>query len=141
MENIGDWLYIIIIAIAGISSFISSARKKSQQAEEQRQAQSRKAAENESIPTVQSPPSSSVVQPQPVYRQKTHQPSLKHTKYSFDKHLEGESSIAKYYTEPMTVGIESEDEKYASVTLDDLPADTNEWRKAFVYNEIFNRKY
>lgn len=181
MEHIENWLYLIIIAIAGISSFINSIRKKSQQAAEQQQQQQTQSNEpmdeGESgkreikdfweeiektlLPTPEKthiPEKAPVPQKkrEPIVRQRTspmtvrplstetkraYQSISEQSNYAFDKHLEGQSSIANYYTDSATSEMEIGDEIHASVTLNDLPTDTNEWRKAFVYNEIFNRKY
>lgn len=133
MENIGDWLYIVILVIAGISSLLSSIRKKSQQAAEQEQTQSHEITTNNDEEEI----NHRVVQPQP-YTKTSHQPLSAQKKYAFDKYQEGQSSMTQYNmdSEPMYI-----EEEHASITLEDLPSNTEEWRKAFIYNEIFNRKH
>ena len=147
MENIGDWLYVIIIAIAGIGSIISSVRKKAQQAQQQESQQTKPreiitedtfdddfwgnettkqyVPENKPIPTVQSQ----------FY---SLQSTPERTDYQYNKKQEGAQSFTHNHLE--TVFADNEEEK-SLITLEDLPADIDDWRKAFIHNEIFNRKY
>ncbi len=134
MENIGDWLYIVILVIAGISSLFSSARKKSQQAAEQKQTPPHEITTGNSEEEVDIP----AIKPQP-YIKNSYQSPLAQKKFSFDKDRKGQPSTTQHDTDSMPM--QAEEEKYASVTLEDLPSNTEEWRKAFIYNEIFNCKY
>ena len=148
MESIGDWLYVLILIIAGISSIFSSIRKKARQTSTQTQqtGQSQQTPAppreiikgdifdddfwGEKLPEKPAP----VVKPQP--KRKSYQTIAEQSNY-FNQTDEGQSSI-KTNTSPIFADNE---EEYASITLDDIPSEAEEWRKVFVYNEIFNRKY
>ena len=160
MENIGDWLYVVILIIAGISSIISSARKKAKQVSTKTQhtgqtQQSRQTQQvppreivkgdifdddfwgdktNQQLPKKKPVPS---IQPQPKTRQ-SYKGLPKQGEYNFNSVNEGQSSITK--NQANTTFADNEEE-YASITLEDLPSETEEWRKVFIHNEIFNRKY
>jgi len=156
MENIGDWLYVIIIIIAAISSIFSAIRKKSQQSSTQtqqtgqpQQAQQQQAQPHREIirgdvfdddfwgdKTKKLPEKPvPVVKPQPKTKQ-TYQTFPKQDEYG-SYQIEGQSSLTK---ENNPVFADNEEE-YTSITFEDLPSETEEWRKALVYNEILNRKY
>jgi hypothetical protein len=152
MENIGDWIYVIIIIIAAISSIFSSIRKKSQQAS----TQSQQTGQSQQTRQQQAPPPREVIRgdvfdddfwgdqtkkqtekPAPVVKP---QPKAKQTSqvdYRIFQTNEGQSSI----TNDNNPIFADNEEEYASITLEDLPSETEEWRKALVYNEILNRKY
>ncbi|MDR0699219.1 MAG: hypothetical protein LBG28_08395 [Tannerella sp.] len=112
MEEFGDWLYLIIIIIAGISSLIGTINKKNKEAAERKQ-------------------------PREIITENYSQPrKTRDNDYSiFKKDIEHAAPVALYTEE------EYDDDDNTSITVEDLPANTDEWRKAFVYNEIFNRKY
>ena len=120
MENIGDWLYIIILIIAGISSLISSISKKKQA-------------------TVQQPPREIITEGDSDYDYQFQPEATFHTERPNKKYIskQQEKPFATTKAEPPITEVE----EVPSITLEDLPSDTNEWRKAFIYNEIFERKY
>ena len=143
MEEFGDWIYILVIVIAGVSSMISSMRKKARQ-----DAEANKPREiindNNSEDNFWD-----VLTPQPEkkpviksYKRRDMPLSSitfgKQKKSFLDNYLEGQSAI----------DIEAPDESetlnavedYASITVEDIPRDAGEWRKVFIYNEIFSRK-
>ena len=128
MENIGDWLYVIILAIAGIASMIKSFGKKDKQNGEQEQQPGRTILDDIFDTTPQ------------VYENSVKAPHIetKQTKYRFHQQQEGVSSIAQTNTDAMFADIENE---HAQITAEDLPTNTEDWRKALIYSEIFNRKY
>jgi hypothetical protein len=157
MENIGDWLYVLILVIAGISSIFSSIRKKSQQATTQnqqnrqpQQARQQQAQphreiikedvfdddfwgdQTKKVPEMPAP----VAKPQPKAKQTSKVPPTQ-VNYDFYKINEGQSIFTKGNS-PIFADNEEEN---ALITLEDLPSETEEWRKALVYNEILNRKY
>ena len=150
MENIGDWLYIVIIVIAGISSIISSVRKKARQAQEQTSQQNQprevvigdifdddfwgSEATKEHVPENKPIP---VFQTQ-LQKQKSYSSVQKHIDYLFNKDSEGTPSEKLKTTD--TIFADNEEER-ALITLEDLPTDIDDWRKAFIHNEILNRKY
>ena len=140
MEEFGDWIYIIVIIIAGIASLISSTRKKARQLAEQNQPReiiTDKSDNDDSwddfIPQAETKP---VVKVQPERQAKPANLFLKnyHTPI-IDIFQEGQSDIQ--FSEDMPLVAE---EEYTSITVDNLPDNTDEWRKAFIYNEIFSRK-
>ena len=142
MENLGDWLYVVIIAIAGISSIISSTRKKAKEAAQQ--VPPREIIENEDeddfwgevAKDLQLPETKPV---QTVPKQQSFQPIQKQSKYNFFERQEGQPSIVKNET---TSFLEpTEEEENIPFTFEDLPENAEGWRKALVYNEILNRKY
>lgn len=117
MENIGDWLYMVIIIIAAISSFIGSIKKNKQTAEKR---QSREIIVAEDWKKTQT----------------THagyEPS--------DKNKEKDYHTFKKENTNSSLSTEDRNEENATISLEDMPANTDEWRKAFIYNEIFKRKY
>ncbi|MDR0574831.1 MAG: hypothetical protein LBG96_12530 [Tannerella sp.] len=154
MEEFGDWLYLIIIIIAGIGSLISSARKKARQMAEQNQPR-RTVTDNrheedpwyeeadpryeEAAPRQQLPEKKPVTAIKPERQPlSSYQSVTMQKKHYSDIRQEGESSIIRENTEFMSMDADKED---TSVTLEDLPDNLDEWRKAFVYQEIIDRKY
>ena len=141
MENIGDWLYVIILIIAGIASVISSAKKNAKQREEQKLPQETVSGdifddEFWGSQTSDSKPAP-VVAPKVEVRQ-VRQFEAKPKKNNFHQYQEGMSSITNTNMESIFTDIEDE---ISAVTIKDLPANAEDWRKAIIYNEIINRKY
>jgi len=137
MEEIGDWIYIVVIVIAGIASFISSMRKKTQQAAEQnRPREISSHPEEEDFWNEHTPPREVkpvfTVHPTPRSFQTVDQQNKKYA----DIFQEGHFVLQK--EEPMLI---DSVEEYPAITISDLPSETEDWRKAFVFNEIFHRKY
>ena len=142
MENLGDLLYVLIIIVVAIVSVVKSFQKKQQQAAEMQLPQPvetqdwdekelwdyREEGQRAILPEV-------IPEPVPVY-QSPKKPAQGKRMYGIQPGYVSSSSI-KYTDTPM----ESVDDDHAAVTLEDLPHDTNEWRKAFIYNEIFQKKY
>ena len=63
-------------------------------------------------------------------------PSVKNLPTTFlDFQQEGQSSIQQEELQSMAVI-----EEYANTTIDELAGNPGEWRKAFLYNEIFKHK-
>ncbi|MDR1722848.1 MAG: hypothetical protein LBR84_02760 [Tannerella sp.] len=129
MENLGDYFYIILLVIAGISSVIGSVGKNRKKAAERGPGEVIfEPAEPRPKPFVERP-----VQPKPRTKPQKRQPQI----------LE---SIDQTYTslfpkQEEATPILAVEEERAVVTIDDLPVTADDWCKAFVYNEIFNRKY
>ena len=157
MENISDWIYILIIIIAAISSIFSSIRKKSQQAS----TQSQQTEQSQQMHQQQAPPPrevirgdvfdddfwgdntkkqqekpAPVVMPQPKAKQ-TFQKQPVQINYDLYQTNEGQS----IFTKDNSPIFADNEEDNALITFEDLPSETEEWRKALVYNEILNRKY
>ena len=147
MEEFGDWIYVIIIIIAGISSVISSFRKKSNRKEAEAQTQSQPQPQPREVirgdvfdddfwgtvtPKVEPKIVKPAPAPKPQYR------PIEQQSYGFDQLQEGRASLKQENVGSILL---EEEEVYTTVTLEDLPKDSDDWRKAFVYNEIINRKY
>lgn len=137
MENLGDWLYIILLVIAGISGLLSSGRKKKQQ----QQAAPRRVDPEpyyEEEQTPQQPKSfwdileevqnegGSVFPVEPVKQPQTPKPS-------------NLPKPPKSHYVPIKEQKLEEDDPFF------IPSgsfhDTEELKKAIIYTEILNRKY
>lgn len=152
MENFGDWFYILILIVAGIGSAISSFNKKTKEASGE-QAPPREIIVGDGFDEPQHAPRQDRTRPkprptpQPLSRPRvtsTTSPSApSHKSKTFSDYIqqqqaEGTSTIEQHQYDGI---MPNNTEEPALITLEDLPTNTNEWRKAFVYNEIFNRKY
>jgi hypothetical protein len=130
MENIGDWLYIIFIIIAAISSIIGSINKKNSGKQQPREVITEEDWNDyEETQPVFEPPLPAAQQNPAVYVQSVS-----------SKKAEKDYATFKRDTNP-AFALPSMEENPASVSLEDLPANREEWRKAFIYGEVFNRKY
>ncbi|MDR0742950.1 MAG: hypothetical protein LBF05_01135 [Tannerella sp.] len=144
MENIGDWLYLVIIIIAAISSFIGSINKKNKQAAgKQRPREIVTEDWEEKNPWNRNTESPPPVMPkkQPTFRSQSQTQQTTGTDYrqfGNRKKTEKDYSIFQQETSPIFPNTE---EDPTTVSLEDMPTNTDEWRKAFIYNEVFKRKY
>jgi hypothetical protein len=148
MENIDNWLYWIIIIIAGISSLIGSINKKNKQAAESRQSREiitedwEDISENNDETEIRQPV---VPERQPATLER--QPATVHDLHVQQKSYFNYKSFGKKFDNKFISRNETENailytnDDNAVITLEDLPTNTEEWRKAFIYNEIFKRKY
>ena len=142
MENIGDWLYLVIIIIAAISSIIGSINKKSKQAAGKPQPREIIAEDWEGRDFRND------------HRPETRQPVFREKQPVFSPHLQAQQTtnprsgrISKKtgkdvstYTQEMSDTLLNTEEDHVAISLGDMPQNTDEWRKAFLYNEIFKRK-
>ena len=141
MEEFGDWIYILIIVIAGISSLISSTRKKAREAAElnkPREVIVKSDREDDfwGSLTQQTEVKPAVSENQPKRSSKRpFLPVEKQTQTFLDMYQEGQPAIQSTET-----AIAEPIENQSLFTVDDMPENIGEWRKAFVYNEIFARK-
>jgi hypothetical protein len=123
MDNIGDWLYyIIILAVAGISWVSNLNKKKHQEAESPIPAAPREMH-------VPPPPAPSRTRKKPPVPRHAEQPS----KPSFLTANEGERAIKTEWS--------SEEEKEVVLAEELNLTDIDTFRKAIIYAEILNRKY
>ena len=140
MEEFGDWIYIIVIIIAGVASLINATRKKARQIAEQNRPREIITTTNdeddfwgELVPQTEQKP---VIKVEPKRQEKPAYVSLKDSRTPFlNIHQEGQPSIE--LNDTVTTDIV---EDYEIITVDELPGNPDEWRKAFIYNEIFSRK-
>ena len=156
MEEFGDWIYILFIIIAAISSVISSMRKKAQQtAEKNRPREVITTSDSEDdfwdvlTPKTEMSPkpvmeAKPVTEAKPIFRvnkpRRDVQPARssfeKQNKPYFDANQEGVSALMWENAESnVEIG-----EEYDAITIGELQNNPDEWRKAFIYNEIFNRR-
>ena len=128
MEEFGDWIYIIVMVVVGISSMYSSAKKKQRQQQTQMPLPVPSAPSEPWHPTT--PPTSKQKgrkQPPPVPGQMNrHQPST--------------STIPIVETNTLSeTHTAQEEENTLAIALDfDEP---EAFRKAVIYSEILHRKY
>jgi DNA-directed RNA polymerase subunit F len=150
MAEFGDWIYILIIAIAGIFSLIGSTRKKARQmAEANQQQQPQQPREiiadpgseggfwDDFIPKAEEKPVMAGKKKRDV--SPSYSSSGKQNKPFLNRFQEGHPSRALETVEESSP-INAAEEEYASITIDDIPKEANEWRTVFIYNEIFSRK-
>jgi Ser-tRNA(Ala) deacylase AlaX len=143
MEELGNWFYIIILIIAALSSLLSSKRKKVQQMAEQHKPGEIINTQSKEDDFWDDHSTKRVVEELPVVpvkRKQTIQTSFstseRQKKPPFNMYQEGTLSHTWDDQELMETI-----EEYGLVSIDELHDNTDEWRKAFVYNEIYNRKY
>jgi len=143
MEEFGDWIYILLIIIVGVSSLIGSVRKKARQMADTNQPReiNTENSDEDNFWGDFIPPAEK--KPVPISNRKKDTPrsytSLgKQYKSFLDSRLEGQTAIA---VNPLD---ESEAlnavEENVSISVEDIPKEAGEWRKVFIYNEIFSRK-
>jgi hypothetical protein len=140
MENVGDWLYMVIIIIAAISSVIGSISKKNRQAAGKQQPREiiteeweDKEFRNGDTETQHSVLRENLPEATPLSQQTIHPEHRQINK-------KAEKDYSTFKKETVYSSLNTEEEKTA-VSLEDMPANTEEWRKAFIYNEVFKRKY
>jgi len=124
MDELGNWVYIILMVVVGISSLWSSINKK-------------KGQQQTSIPAPDPPEPSFPVPPVPVKKNK---------KSTLFEHAKSEQPFGSRLTSqmaesslPKETSIEPEEE---FVLVDELDLkDAESFRRAIIYAEILNRKY
>jgi len=135
MDSLGDYIYLIIIAIAGISSILGKRKKKASE-------------ESESLPGL--PDFEDFLPDQTVYSEPVrpvYQELKKRDKPvdipSYDTVKDFSVLKAKKQVEqPRKHFVGSEVVESDDMSFNILELDTpDEVRKAFIYSEIFNRKY
>jgi hypothetical protein len=145
MEDIGDYIYLIIVAVAGIGSFLKNKNKKQQASSIPEQVDEE--YEYEEIPEevyTPVPDPTPVKRPEVVFeRSFTEMKKTPHdTIMSFDNtsdvsKLKAKKEVSKTVTSKAksTQEISTEPESVYSISTVD------EARAAFISSEIFNRKY
>jgi hypothetical protein len=112
MDNLGDWLYVILLVVAGVSGIVSSSKKKRMQQEMEREVQREILVEPLPIP-----------EPSPVRVTARPKITVRGKKKKDCPKDEGIPEVAS----PV-------------VAVEELH-DPEALRKAVIYAEIFNRKY
>ncbi|MDR2232153.1 MAG: hypothetical protein LBE56_03400 [Tannerella sp.] len=130
MDELGNWVYIILMAVVGISSFISSVNKKKRQ-QQANFPVPQPAEPSFPMPSFPAPPvpRRKEVKAPPPMRKKLHNPP-----------------VVSQFTDPdddISVG-----EITSAAPVEEIPIintlklnNTDDIRKAFIYAEIINRKY
>ena len=141
-ENIGDWLYILFLAIAGISSMFSSKKKKKQPKQILGQPDREIVAEEESVPDkgfwevleeMQNPKPVKQPVPTPKRKKKQQQVAAPSPFLAAEKVTDKQSPAGNRLVVPST---------QEEIPLTDIEFDNAaELRKAVIYTEILNRKY
>jgi hypothetical protein len=155
MDNLGDWLYIVIIIAVGISSLFSSAKKKKRAGQVPRQSIPETEYEESNTPKpksfwelleemqggVQVPKE----MPQPVViteKKKKTQEKKKQTRTSASAYSsEGTSAFTETPASQSLHSINLSEEEKAFALPDDSFQTIDELKKAIIYSEILNRKY
>jgi hypothetical protein len=135
MDSLGDYIYLIIIAIAGISSILGKRKKKALE-------------ESESLPGLPDfedflPDPTVYTEPvRPVYQElKKREKPLEIPSYDTVKDF-SVMKANKQVERPRKHFVGSEVVESEDMSFNILELDTpDEVRKAFIYSEIFNRKY
>jgi hypothetical protein len=148
MENIGDWLYMVILIIVAFSSFIGSINKKSKQAAEKQPpreivAEDWEGTEGDPWLGNVEPPKPVLPEIQPVSRPQlqTQQMTVPAHRPVADRKKATIEHRAAFKPESFTASFLNTEEEKPTVSLEDMPTHTDEWRKAFIYHEVFQRKY
>ncbi len=149
MDNLGDWLYILILIVAGVSGLFGSSKKKKNISKTLGDPESEPAVPTnekgfwELLHEMQNEPE----KPKPIQKPaKVKQ--VKKTKQTVrPDRVGGESFLPGELTQPTTfremkssfADRHEEDDNY--ILGDDPFHNVNELRKAVIYTEILNRKY
>ena len=132
MDEYGDWVYIILMVIVGISSLISSINKKKRS-----QPMQMPVPEHSDEPSYPIPPDA-VSDPVPM--EKSSKASSHFPEYRKNHFFNSRATIPIPNNSIQTeVSIASEKENILADELD--LTDTEVFRKAIIYAEIINRKY
>ena len=134
MDSIGDWLYIVFLVIAGISSMFNAAKKKKegQNAPQEEQIPQPRPEKRQSRRTKRAARPMPAQQTNPVY---TAEPILTTTPTP-NPFLTAEQEIPEHLTTEPTSSVVEEPETNAIQPF----TDREELRKAILYAEILQRK-
>lgn len=134
MDSIGDWLYIVFLVIAGISSMLNAAKKKKeeQNAPQEEQVPQPRMEKRQARRTKRSARPVPSQQPIPVYAaEQDHTASP-----TANPFLTAEQEIPEHLITETTPPVVEEPETSALPSFDDR----EELRKAILYAEILQRK-
>ncbi|GAB6395642.1 MAG: hypothetical protein MdMp024_1954 [Bacteroidales bacterium] len=132
MENLSDWLYIVLLAVAGISGVLTSGKKKKQVAET-----SRKPETTVAIPDIPNPAPSY----QPIIMSSQKKTSKKKPFSSISFMEEGKRSIVSPpFATQLGQTEDSVDESAFRLSSEPF-RNIDELKKAIIYSEILYRKY
>jgi hypothetical protein len=123
MDNLGDWLYIILLAVFGLSGLLSSLKKKLPAGEQQ-------------------PESYDEFEPEVVLPRQEETPkkvSRKKPDYFTNAAAEGRRNVQTMESD-FHHSAETQEESPFHLSADTFH-DMDELKKAIIYSEILNRKY
>jgi len=124
MEDIGDWIYIILMVVVVISSLVKSISKKKEQQPTQ-------------MPVPRPPKQAFPAPPAPAKKSRRMPPPVpEHLRQSFSSLFETSTIAESIKTE---IALMPEQESALADELDFTDAEA--FRKAVIYSEIINRKY
>lgn len=141
MDNAGDWLYIVFLAIAGISGLFGSKNKKKQPKQVARQPEREIFTTDEDVPqkgfweVLQE-----MQNPEPQVRPAPKSQKQKKQKAATSPFLTGEKTTVKQMAAQASstrIPISEEESNLQDLEFDNAA----ELRKAVIYSEILNRKY
>ena len=124
MDEFGDWIYIILMVVVGISSLFKSITKKKEQQPVQKPVPK---PSQQSFPVPSVPTKKSRQAPPPV---------PEHLRQSFSSLFSSSTKAESIQTE---IAFIPEQENTLADELDLTDAET--FRKAIIYSEIINRRY
>ena len=129
MDEFGDWIYIIIMVVVGISSLFSSKNKKKQQQQTQMPSP---------VPTEPSEPWFPTTHPAPKKKERKQHPSIQEQMNArpFNTH----STIPTVEADTQSETLRAQEEENALAIALDLD-NPDSFRKAIIYSEILHRKY
>lgn len=129
MDDLGNWVYIILMVVVGISSFISSVNKKKRQQQTHIPfPQPPEPSYPMPSPPPPAPKRKEIAAPPPIRKKMQHQPLAFHLSVPAEDISSDEISSA-----PL------EDE--VSIINELKLNNTDDFKKAIIYAEIINRKY
>jgi hypothetical protein len=128
MDNLGDWLYIIFLVVAGVSGLVSSGKKKRLRQEEQQRREVFE-EEGELFPEILDFPP--IPEPEPVREKKVRPIPVPIRTQTVVRPIVAADRKAVHF---------EEEEAVSPVTAEEFH-DPDALRKAVIYAEIFNRKY
>ncbi len=146
MDNPGDWLYIVLMAVAVISSLISAARKKRQEAEQQDRPRPHQDTHEEEPRGKGFWEVLEDMQKQEESRQEDAR--RRQQERTIQSHAQPKKNARTPFLAGETLGNNKRDTQSLPLETDPAPIlqeepfrDPEELRKAVIYTEILNRKY
>ncbi len=145
MDNLGDWLYIVLLVIAGISGLFSSGKKKRQGSTPPEQPVF--------DPEQQSEPKGFWEIFEEIQKEKQPQPVPQSVTIEKKKKTQRKDSLSRPSSYQQKTQTEKHPASRQSTRFSETPEDdafsiqaesfqdTEELRKAIIYSEILNRKY
>lgn len=141
MDNIGDWLYIVLLIVAGISSMFGSGKKKKRPSTILGQPDKDIVTEEPSDPQKGFWEILQEIQNEPAPTEKPKKKASKKTKPADQPFLSAESTLFNQQTHSTSAKQTQPIEEEPGIMPDTAFTDMAELRKAIICSEILNRKY